>query len=170
MYNCGTLFIVVASLIIIFMSTSSRRQNVCSLISMAGGIFSSLCFYFMDIAFNFNLDNLIYEIKKLFAGQIYMYEEFEKNNFAYVFLLIMIFFAGFIIFEIFSNLFVPKYNYFEKKSGYYFGTKIALIFVNINLFLFISLIIIVNSNYIYHIPEGFFKPVMELIREGLFSL
>ena len=160
MFNCGVIFLFVASLIIIYMLTSQRRQNLCLLLSILTGVIVSIVFGVLKDLSIIDFSFLQQQIVTLFAQQIYHFPEQQQMSFAFSFILVCIYSLTFVLGEIFFNIVIPKYNYLVKKDASYIFGKISLMFVNILLTLALVMVFL----------TGFISPVMELIEEGLLSI
>lgn len=170
MFNCGVIFLFVASLIIIYMLTSQRRQNLCLLLSILTGVIVSVVFGVLKDLSIVDFSFLQRQIVSLFAQQIYHFPEQQQMSFAFSFILVCIYSLTFVFGEIFFNIVIPKYNYLVKKDASYIFGKISLMFVNILLTLALVMVFLTVLNNVYHVERGFISPVMELIEEGLLSI
>lgn len=167
MFSSFLIFVSISVLVVFYMITSSRRQNLCFLLSSLSSFLGVLIIVLLRNNSIIDLSSLEESIQTLFMQQIYMFDIIRQDTFALSFLLMSLYIFLFIVFEIVFNNVIPKYNYLVVKDIKYAFVKAVLIFVNIIILLLVVVTFLTILNEIYHVDEGYLSPVMGLLREAL---
>lgn len=167
----GTIFLCFSLLCIIFFITSSKRQNICFLVSLFAAVAVSITFYVIEYYVDLNWIGLLDLVHNTFKYlPTYPTDADMQKAFGYGMILIIIFFIIFITGIILMNIFMPKEKYLLKKNRYYYVTKSIYVFINILLVLFTLIIILSVLNMIYFIPAPFVDSVLKIFEQGLLYL
>ena len=167
----GTIFLCFSLLLIIFFITSSKRQNICFLVSLFVSVSVSITFYVIEYYIDLNWTILLDFIHNTFKYlPTYPSDVEMQKAFGIGMILMFIFFVLFIISIILMNIFMPKEKYLLKKNRYYYVTKSIFVFINILLTLFTLIVITSILNIIYNIPAPFFDSILKIFEQGLLNL
>lgn len=167
MFSCFLIFVAISILVVFYMITSSRRQNLCFLLASLSSFIGVLIIVLLRNNSIIDFSSLEESIQTLFMQQIYMFDIIRQDTFALSFLLMAAYIFLFIVFEIIFNNVIPKYNYLVVKDVKYALVKAVLIFVNIIILLLFVVTTLTILNEIYHVDEGYLSKVMDLVREAL---
>lgn len=169
MLTCSSIFIVLVTLLIIFLVTASRKSNLCFLVSL---FFSSIITIFFYLLVSTNARDAALDFANLF-------DEFpvlssllnrEKISLVYGMWMMVIFIIGFIISMIISNKVIFIDWVFAKRSKNYTVSKVILIVVNTILTSIIFIYAIADLNMFYGMDKGVLNVIFEFAEEGVLSL
>lgn len=170
MINCSSVIIMFLILVMVYMITTSKKNNICFLLSLSVGIVFSWGFYFL-ISELIDLSSVAIKFGNLLARFKSLPTEQEKIvSFVYGFWMIFVFIAFFIITEFISVRFLVKDNYFGKRSKGYYFIKTITIFFNFILSAYAIIFAVSDLNIIYNMPKSFLYFIIEIATEGIYLL
>ena len=169
MLTCSSIFIVLVTLLIIFLITTSRKNNLCFLVSIFLSSIITILFYLLvstnarDAALDFaNLFDAFPVLSSLLNR--------EKISLVYGMWMMVVFTISFVISMIINNKVISIDWVFAKKNRHYTISKIILIVVNTILTSIIFIYAIADLNMFYDMDKGFLSVVFEFAEEGVLSL
>ena len=169
MLTCSSIFIVLVTLLIIFLVTASRKSNLCFLVSIFLSSIITVLFYLLvsanarDAALDFaNLFDAFPVLSSLLNR--------EKISLIYGMWMIVVFIIGFILSMIITNKVISIDWVFAKRSKNYNLSKVILIIVNTIISSIIFIYAIADLNMFYGMDKGVLNIVFEFAEEGVLSL
>ena len=170
MLTCSNFFIILFIISIIFFISTSRKSNLCFLISSSISLVCTIVFYlvingfFQDSALEFSI------FLQTFEGLSIPDLNRERMSLSYGILMVIFYVVSFIICSIISLKLIEIDNPLLPRSKDYMVSNIIMIVINVLIFSFIILFAITDINVLYSMPYGFLSFIFELFEEGIFLL
>ena len=170
MLTCSNFFIILFIISIIFFISTSRKSNLCFLISSSISLVCTIVFYlvingfFQDAALEFSI------FLQTFEGLSIPDLNRERMSLSYGILMVIFYVVSFIICSIIFHELIEIDNPLLPRSKDYMVSNIIMIVINVLIFSFIILFAITYINVLYSMQFGFLCFIFELFEEGIFLL
>ena len=167
--TCSLLLILIFIVFLVLFICLSRRHLVGFLCASIISLLLTFAIYFVFI-FDRDLSNSYQDMYELLT-KLNTNVTFEyTQGFTNCAVLSITYIVMFIILEsIIGRIINRKDNNVRVNKTYHF-TKVLLIIVNLSLTMFFVLFTLTNLNIIYEFEVGLFKPLFDLIKEGILLL